>query len=84
MIQLKMVVAMVIKEVNFDTVSFVFFPSFAHLLTYIPKLLFSSSLLGNFNVAEHVQEENCGGDKITTGMVAAGFVLMILVQGLLF
>ncbi|KAI8561774.1 hypothetical protein RHMOL_Rhmol04G0367900 [Rhododendron molle] len=39
---------------------------------------------GNFNVAEHVQEENGGGDKITTRMVAAGFVLMILVQGLLF
>ncbi|XP_058212594.1 uncharacterized protein LOC131324596 isoform X2 [Rhododendron vialii] len=39
---------------------------------------------GNFNVAEHVQEENSGGDKITMRMVAAGFVLMILVQGLLF
>lgn len=67
--------------------SFVFFPlvcSFTYVCTKTVVFFFSLFFLGNFNVAEHVQEENSGGDKITMRMVAAGFVLMILVQGLLF
>lgn len=74
---------MVIKEVNFHCFFF-FFCGFGHLLAnFTHMVVFFSSRLGNFNVAEHIQEGSSNREKITTPVVV-GVVLMILVQGLLF